>query len=77
MIGVDTLECPITGEQIPAVLVGRWSATVGHVYCPVCSRRVEGSSVWHAVALVSDPMAATAVPDLAGTAAVAETEPHG
>lgn len=49
-----TMECPITGEQIPAVLVARWSATLGHVYCPACSRQVRGSRVWHSMELVAE-----------------------
>jgi hypothetical protein len=51
---VDTMKCPVTGERIPAVLVARWSETLGHVYCPVCSRKVRGSSVWHSVELVAE-----------------------
>jgi hypothetical protein len=47
---VDTVECAVTGEQIPAVLVARWSATVGHVYCPACSGR-RGERIWHEVEL--------------------------
>jgi hypothetical protein len=48
---VDTIECAVTGEQIPAVLVARWSATQGQVYCPVCSQRL-GERVWHSVELI-------------------------
>ena len=48
---VDTLECAVTGEQIPAVLVAKWSATRGFVYCPACSKQ-RGRRIWHSVELV-------------------------
>jgi hypothetical protein len=50
----ETIECPITGEQIPVVLVARWSPTIGHVYCPVCSAR-RRERIWHQVDLTSSP----------------------
>ena len=49
-----TMKCPVTGEQIPAVLVARWSPTLGHVYCPECSKAVRGSRVWHSVELAAE-----------------------
>ncbi len=48
---VDTLECAVTGEQIPAVLVARLSQTRGFVYCPVCSGK-RGERIWHQVDLL-------------------------
>jgi hypothetical protein len=47
---VDTMKCPVTGEQIPAVIVARWSPTLGHVYCPTCSSK--RGLVWHLVEIV-------------------------
>jgi hypothetical protein len=49
---VDTIECAVTGERIPAVIVARWSATRGHVYCPACSKQ-RRECVWHSVELLS------------------------
>jgi hypothetical protein len=51
---VDTMKCPVTGAQIPAVIVARWSPTLGHVYCPECSKAMRGSPVWHLVDLVAE-----------------------
>ncbi len=48
---VDTLECAVTGEQIPAVLVARLSQTSGFVYCPACSGK-RGERIWHQVELL-------------------------
>ncbi len=47
---VDTIECAVTGEQIPAVLVAVWSQTRrGYVHCPACSGK---GRVWHQVDLL-------------------------
>ncbi len=46
---IDTIECAVTGEQIPAVLVARLTKTSGFVYCPACSGN---KRVWHQVDLL-------------------------
>ncbi len=48
---VDTFECAVTGEQIPAVVVARLSPTIGFVYCPACSGK-RGERLWHQVDLL-------------------------
>lgn len=52
---VDTIQCAVTGEEIPAVLMARWSKTLGYVRCPVCSRgKKAAQAVWHAVELLAE-----------------------
>jgi hypothetical protein len=47
---VDTIECPETGQQIPAVVVAKLGTT-GWVHCPLCTA-YRRDRAWHRVELL-------------------------